>query len=89
MINRFVAMCEIAEHYGVEHQTNKAIEELSELTRALARGDRDNFIEELADVDIMLTQLCYLHKIYPKDIIRVENRKLERQLKRIKEEGNE
>lgn len=89
MINRFAVMCEIADHYGVEHQTNKAIEELSELTRALARGDRDNFVEELADVDIMLTQLCYLHKIYPEEIIRVENRKLERQLKRIKEEGND
>ena len=45
-------------HYGTGNQHLKAIEELSELIRALARGnDRENLAEEMADVRIMLDQL--------------------------------
>lgn len=44
--------------YGTGNQQLKAIEELSELIRALARGnDRENIAEEMADVRIMLDQL--------------------------------
>lgn len=46
------------QHYGSGMQRFKAIEELSELIRALARcDDRDNISEEMADVRIMLDQL--------------------------------
>ena len=46
------------EHYGVGAQWSKAIEELSELIRALARADDiKNIAEEMADVRIMLDQL--------------------------------
>ena len=45
-------------HYGPSNQIFKAIEELGELIRALARyDDRDNIAEEMADVRIMLDQL--------------------------------
>lgn len=45
-------------HFGPEAQKNKAIEELSELIRALARNDdQGNINEEMADVRIMLDQL--------------------------------
>ena len=45
-------------HYGVGTQWSKAIEELSELIRALARADDSaNIAEEMADVRIMLDQL--------------------------------
>ena len=45
-------------HYGFGTQRFKAIEELSELIRALARcDDRENIAEEMADVRIMLDQL--------------------------------
>lgn len=44
-------------HYGPLAQRMKAIEELSELIRALARDDRDNIAEEMADVRIVLGQL--------------------------------
>ena len=45
-------------HYGIWPQRDKAIEELSELIRALARcDDRENIAEEMADVRIMLDQL--------------------------------
>lgn len=44
--------------FGKGPQRDKAIEELSELIRALARcDDRDNIAEEMADVRIMLDQL--------------------------------
>ena len=45
-------------HYGRGPQRDKAIEELSELIRALARcDDRENIAEEMADVRIILDQL--------------------------------
>ena len=45
-------------HYGTGNQRFKAMEELAELIRALARcDDRDNLAEEMADVRIMLDQL--------------------------------
>ena len=45
-------------HFGTGPQRDKAIEELSELIRALARCDNpDNIAEEMADVRIMLDQL--------------------------------
>ena len=44
--------------YGRGTQRDKAIEELSELIRALARADDpENIAEEMADVRIMLDQL--------------------------------
>lgn len=43
--------------YGQSMQQFKAIEELSELIRALARFDDENIAEEMADVRIMLDQL--------------------------------
>ena len=45
-------------HYGCDNQIHKAIEEMSELIRALSRMDsQENIAEEMADVRIMLTQL--------------------------------
>ena len=45
-------------YYGTGPQRDKAIEELSELIRALARcDDSSNIAEEMADVRIMLDQL--------------------------------
>ena len=44
--------------YGTGNQRLKAMEELAELIRALARcDDRENIAEEMADVRIMLDQL--------------------------------
>lgn len=46
------------QYYGQGNQRTKAIEELSELIRALARSDdHENIAEEMADVRIMLDQL--------------------------------
>lgn len=49
-------------HFGAENQTIKAIEEMSELTKELAKAligkaDNDHIREEIADVEIMIEQL--------------------------------
>ena len=55
---RRMILTKAVEHYGRGHQQDKAIEELSELIRALARcDDPENLAEEMADVRIMLDQL--------------------------------
>lgn len=65
-------------HYGPGNQRFKAIEELSELIRALARcDDAENVAEEMADVRIMLDQLeiIFLNRDWVREI---ERRKLKR-----------
>lgn len=53
----------IAEHFGLENQKVKTIEECSELITAIAKNDINNIIEEIADVQIMLRQLVHLYNI--------------------------
>ena len=54
------------DHFGVEHQKRKAIEELGELICELSREqdrrtDREHILEELADVIIMCEQLRLIY----------------------------
>lgn len=56
--------------YGVQAQSNKAIEELSELIRAISRIENEinldnfkNLVKEMADVYIMLKQLEMIYCI--------------------------
>lgn len=60
----------IADHYGFDAQTEKAIEEMAELIVAIKNIKKNdgneadyflNYIEELADVKIMIDQLIYLN----------------------------
>lgn len=83
----------IADHYGLAAQSNIAIEEMSELTKALCKIRRypamdkhvenymDNVVEEIADVLIMAEQLRYLYGAAEVD--RAINRKLDRQIEKI------
>lgn len=53
------------EIYGTESQVDKAIEEMSELTKALLKerrcgGSRNNVCEEIADVFITLLQMMLI-----------------------------
>lgn len=62
----------IAEHYGIEPQTDMLIEEMAELTKALLKHRRakvagkatgkllSEMADEMADVKIMLEQIEYL-----------------------------
>lgn len=73
----------IINHYGHTNQFNKAVEELSELIRAIVRDDKDNLIEEMADVYIMLEQLLIMCDI-PEVIMDYSiNQKIERTLERM------
>ena len=76
----------IINHYGHTNQFNKAVEELSELIRAIVRDDKDNVIEEMADVYIMLEQLLIMCNI-PEVIMDYSiNKKIERTVERMKED---
>lgn len=84
----------IAFYYGFISQREILIEEMSELTQALQKIKRsntsdklreayDNFIEELADVSIMIEQFkCYVNK--DKLNKKIEE-KLDRQIERMKQ----
>ena len=73
----------IADHYGKENQTIKAIEELAELIQALAKGDIENIKEEIADVRVMLEQIEYLYGVSDDEITLRMCPKLCRQLERM------
>ena len=73
-------LCAAINHFGPGAQQIKAIEELSELIQALAKSDRDNIAEEMADVRIMLEQLMMAFDLHlkvedweAKKVARLEN----------------
>jgi hypothetical protein len=92
---------ETMDRYGIERQSLVAMEELSELQKAISKlvrnpeertkplefkGLRHNLIEEMADVLICMDQLIVFYKINHKDIQSVIDSKQERQAKRLEEE---
>ena len=84
---------QIANHYGLQHQCTKTIEELRELAeecmKTACKGSIPvNLINEMADVLVMILQLIYLGKIEFEDIESVMEYKVDRQIQRIKEEEN-
>lgn len=70
--------------FGERNQQMQTLEELMELQRAvfehIHRGtdNRDNIVEEIADVEIMLAQLKEIHNIQPNEIEQIQERKLNR-----------
>lgn len=93
--NRPEVLQECVDTYGAEAQVDTAVEEMSELTKALlkcrrkaAQGSKDleaareNILEEVSDVIIMLTQLIMIYG--GRDLVQetIEN-KVDRQIKRL------
>lgn len=81
---------EAIKHYGKQHQMMVACEEMSELIKELVKNirgedNRDHIAEEIADVEIMLTQMKLLHKC-SQSVSEWKLRKLERLEDRINEE---
>lgn len=89
------------DRYGIERQSLVAMEELSELQKAISKlvrnpeektkplefkGLRDNLIEEMADVLICMDQLINFYKIDRSEIQELIQAKQERQAKRLEEE---
>ena len=86
---------QILQHYGIIHQKSKAIEELAELIVALQKDILEGkeshsraVLEEIADVHIMLTQM--LDDEGDKTTVSlIVDKKLKRQIRRIKAEKRE
>lgn len=92
---------ETMDRYGIERQSLVAMEELSELQKAISKlvrnpeektkplefkGLRHNLIEEMADVLICMDQLINFYKIDRSEIQDTIRAKQERQAKRLEEE---
>ena len=87
---------QIIAHYGDRAQRHILIEECAELIQAVIKCERgcegadDNFIEELADVTIMIEQMVQSLCLY--DVQRYNEmlkKKINRQLKRIQLERSD
>ena len=75
--------------HGVRSQEDVAIEEMSELQKAIIKNRRYNdentrkeIIEEIADVEIMLSQLKIIYSC-KEEVERLIDYKIEREIKRI------
>ena len=79
----------IADHYGLEGQTKKCEEELNELIEALGGSSNTHVVEEIADVEIMISQIKYLRDIPDEQVDVIKKYKIQRQLQRIENEGIE
>lgn len=92
---------ETMNRYGIERQSLVAMEELSELQKAISKlvrnpeektkplefkGLRNNLIEEMADVIICMDQLKEFYGIDHCDIQSIIDSKQERQRRRLEEE---
>ena len=80
----------IADHYGIKRQMHQLAEECSELaveaSHSARKGVTVKIIEEMADVLLMMEQVIYLANIAIDDIDECISFKIDRQMKRIKEE---
>ena len=91
--NDKLALRDIADHYGVERQNIKCIEEMAELTQVLSKIYNNPFceetyiciVQEIADVSVMLKQLIYLYRCKDK-VNEIMHQKIARQLERMKNE---
>ncbi len=94
----------ILNHYGFEAQREILVEECAELIQAISKlkrkGERtsENFLEELADVSIMIEQMKLAVSIMIEQMklalsqdelikfLAIQNRKIDRQILRIRQE---
>lgn len=79
------------ETYGADLQKQVAIEEMSELTKEICKdfrgiANRENIIEEIADVQIMLYQLMDIYNISDTELIITLGLKTNRLNERLKGE---
>ena len=79
----------LASFYGTDSRITHLDEEMAELTvetHKLMRGRTEStkgLTEEIADVEILLSQLKILYEIKQEDIDKVKEKKLNRQMERI------
>ena len=85
---------QIANILGYVEQSMQLIEEMAELTQSINKFRRyetedtkNNLIEEIADVSIVLYQLAYLLKIDKEEFNDIIDYKIQRTKKRIEKSG--
>ena len=76
-------LVEAVRHFRAGNQDRKAIEECSELIKAICKGYTENIIEETADVMIMCEQLKLIYGA--EEVDKVYKKKLERLARRMEE----
>lgn len=80
----YYASCRIIfDHYGIENQKLQFIQELAELIQAITKGDEENFVEELADVQVMIDQFVISNPALDAKYQQIQLEKVRRQIKRI------
>ena len=80
------------QYHGIEQETTIAMEECSELIQAISKCKRygctdkyrENLIEEIADVLIIINELQLIYDISDNDIENIKNTKMDRMDYRIK-----
>ena len=80
------------QYHGTQQETTIAMEECSELIQAISKckrygfvdNHRDNLIEEIADVLIIINELQLIYDISDNDIENIKNTKMDRMDYRIK-----
>ena len=80
------------QYHGIEQETTIAMEECSELIQAISKCKRygcvdkyrDNLIEEIADVLIIINELQLIYYISDNDIENIKKYKIDRMDYRIK-----
>lgn len=91
-------LLKIINHYGINKQLKYIHTEYFELDEAIMDyitrdenmyKDREHIAEEIADVMVMLKQFQYYYGIDNKEIEAIMRSKVERQLKRIEQEGKD
>ena len=86
---------EILEYRGRESQHRQLSEECAELSQASLKAirygykNREEMVEEIADVEIMIKQMKIDYGIKPEEICKVISEKLSRERARIKAEIEE
>lgn len=77
---------DIYDYYGPEIETNKFYEEIEEVKKAVKNDDRENLIEELADMYITSRHMMNRFNILEEEIYEKILFKVSRQEERIRKE---
>lgn len=79
--------------HGTDFEAGIAMEECAELIQAISKVRRygfvgkyrDNLLEEIADVDIVLTELTMMFDVDPDEFFDIRDRKVQRIRKRLED----
>ena len=90
MLEKYKILEKAISTYGRTSQTIMAMEEMAELIQALSKdlrgfSKKENIIEEIADVNIMLKQIMVIHNISDREIENEMDFKITRLNNRINE----